>query len=129
MTRIHAEIVLGSTAVLLVLLWVLWKTNAPAVVQRSGQVLLAAMVAQGIVGYTQFFTHLPAVLVGIHVFGASMVWSTVLWFHHGLSEHRPESADSAGPSDQPAERRRELTRSAPGLGSGLGSGSALREPV
>ena len=49
------------------------------------------MVAQGIIGYTQFFTHLPALLVGIHVFGASMVWATALWFHHGLSDHRPEA--------------------------------------
>ena len=90
MTRIHAEIVLSAGAVLLVLLWVLWRTNAPARAQDSGRVLLAVMVVQGIVGYTQFFTHLPAILVGIHVFGASMVWATALWFHHGLSDHRPE---------------------------------------
>ena len=90
MTRIHAEIVLTAGVVLLVLLWVLWRTNAPAGVQDAGRVLLAVMVAQGIVGYTQFFTHLPALLVGIHVFGASMVWATALWFHHRLSDHRPE---------------------------------------
>ena len=96
MTRIHAEIVLTAGAVLLVLLWVLWRTNAPARPQDSGRVLLAVIVVQGIVGYTQFFTHLPAVLVGIHVFGASMVWATALWFHHGLSDHRPEPADHPG---------------------------------
>jgi heme a synthase len=93
MTRIHAEIVLTAVAVLLALLWVLWRTNAPARVQDAGRVLLAVMVVQGIIGYTQFFTHLPAVLVGIHVFGASMVWATTLWFHHGLSDHLPESAE------------------------------------
>lgn len=101
MTRIHAEIVLTSGVVLLVLLWVLWRTNAPARNQDSGRLLLAVMVVQGIVGYTQFFTHLPAVLVGIHVFGASMVWSTALWFHHGLSVHDQEEPDAvaslAGP--------------------------------
>ncbi len=91
MTRIHAEIVIASVVALLVLLWVLWKTDAPSHVQDSGRILLAVMVVQGMIGYTQFFTHLPAVLVGIHVFGASMVWSTALWFHHGLSDHRPET--------------------------------------
>jgi cytochrome c oxidase assembly protein subunit 15 len=96
MTRIHAEIVLTGVAVLLVLLWVLWKDGAPARVQRSSHVLLAVMIVQGIIGYTQFFSHLPAWLVGIHVFGAAMVWSTVLWFHHGLSDHQPEVADGAG---------------------------------
>jgi cytochrome c oxidase assembly protein subunit 15 len=59
------------------------------------------MVAQGLVGYTQFFTHLPAVLVGIHVFGASMVWATALWFHHRLSDHRPEVAPDPGRSPDP----------------------------
>jgi cytochrome c oxidase assembly protein subunit 15 len=96
MTRIHAEIVITSVAVLLVLLWVLWRTNAPAHVQDAGRILLAVMVVQGIIGYTQFFTHLPAVLVGIHVFGATMVWSTVLWFHHGLSDHLPEAEVPTG---------------------------------
>ena len=101
MTRIHAEIVLAAGVVLLVLLWVLWRTNAPARVQDAGRVLLGVMVAQGIVGYTQFFTHLPALLVGIHVFGASMVWATALWFHHGLSDHRPEAIT---PPDRDAGR-------------------------
>ncbi|MGO8869787.1 MAG: COX15/CtaA family protein [Acidimicrobiales bacterium] len=101
MTRIHAEIVLTTGLALLILLWVLWRTNAPARIQDSGRILLAVMVVQGIIGYTQFFTHLPAVLVGIHVFGASMVWSTVLWFHHGLSDHLPELDDGLEPGTAP----------------------------
>jgi heme a synthase len=96
MTRIHAEIVLTSLAVLLVLLWVLWKDGAPARAQRSSHVLLTVMIVQGLIGYTQFFSHLPAWLVGIPVFGAAMVWSTVLWFHHGLSDHQPEGVDGTG---------------------------------
>ena len=121
MTRIHAEIVLTSAVVLLVLLWVLWRTNAPARAQDGGRVLLAVMVVQGVVGYTQFFTHLPAVLVGIHVFGASMVWATALWFHHGLSDHRPEAGGGLGADD--------------GRGAGLhlpaegSNADTVREPV
>ena len=60
MTRIHAEIVIASVLVLLALLWLLWRTDAPARVQDAGRVLLAVMVVQGMIGYTQFFTHLPA---------------------------------------------------------------------
>ena len=125
MTRIHAEIVLAAGVVLLILLWVLWRTNAPARVQDAGRVLLGVMVAQGIIGYTQFFTHLPALLVGIHVFGASMVWATALWFHHGLSDHRAE--EITPPGREPgrdvgdrAERRPSPEGSDPGT---------VREPV
>jgi cytochrome c oxidase assembly protein subunit 15 len=96
MTRIHAEIVITSVVLLLVLLRVLWRTNAPAHVQDAGRVLLAVMIVQGLIGYIQFFTHLPALLVGIHVFGASMVWSTVLWFHHGTSDHLHEEVEASG---------------------------------
>lgn len=90
MTRIHAEVVLATAVLLVGVLWVLWRTNAPARVQDAGRVVLGVMVVQGLIGYTQFFTHLPPVLVGIHVLGASTVWAAVLWFHYRLSEHLPE---------------------------------------
>jgi heme a synthase len=124
MTRIHAEIVLTAVAVLLILLWLLWRSNAPARIQDAGRVLLAVVIAQGVVGYVQFFTHLPAALVGIHVFGASMVWAAALWFHHGLSDHRPERSGPAvgtGADVDPIGRPSTAPR-----GSDPG---AVREPV
>lgn len=139
MTRIHAEIVLTTGLVLLVLLWRLWKTNAPASIQRGAQALLLVMAAQGIVGYTQFFTHLPPVLVGIHVFGASMVWATVLWFHHRTSTHRSESSAAgpwaAGPSaaGRTGPRTTEPVANEPGrvvaAGSAGGSTASQEVPV
>ena len=93
MTRIHAELVWATAIVLLVILYTLWKSDAPARIQESGRILLGAMVVQGVIGYTQYFTRLPAVLVGIHVIGATIVVSVALWFHHGLSDHRPEVVD------------------------------------
>ncbi len=127
MTRIHAEIVIASVLVLLALLWVLWRSDAPSRVQDAGRILLAVMVVQGAIGYTQFFTHLPPVLVGVHVLGASLVWSTVLWFHHGLSDHQPEvgPGPAAGPAEQatagPADPGRLTTPPA--------ERDAAREPV
>src|SRR6202040_2048066 len=61
MTRIHAEVVIAAVVAVLVLLWVLWRSDAPASVQNAGRVVLVVMFAQSIIGYTQFFTHLPAV--------------------------------------------------------------------
>jgi cytochrome c oxidase assembly protein subunit 15 len=90
MTRIHAEIVIATVVAVLVLLWVLWRSDAPASVQNAGRVVVMVMIAQGVIGYTQFFTHLPPVLVGVHVLGASLVWAAVLWFHHQMSVHAPE---------------------------------------
>jgi cytochrome c oxidase assembly protein subunit 15 len=94
MSRTHAETVWVTAVLLLVLLYVLWKTDAPARIQQSGRILLGAMAVQGFVGYTQYITHLPRLLVGIHVFGATVVFSMAVWFHHGLSDHRHETVDS-----------------------------------
>jgi len=97
MSRIHAEAVWVTVIVLLAILWTLWRSDAPARAQESGRILLGAVVIQGIIGYTQYFTHLPPVLVGFHVVGSTLVWSTALWFHHGLSDHLPEVVEDVGP--------------------------------
>jgi cytochrome c oxidase assembly protein subunit 15 len=41
--------------------------------------LLAVALAQGGIGYLQYFTGLPEVLVGMHVLGACLVWITTLF--------------------------------------------------
>ena len=121
MTRIHAELVVAAGAVLLVLLWVLWRSDASARIQGSGRALLAVMVVQGMIGYTQFFSHLPPVLVGLHVLGASTVWAAVLWFHHGLSDHLPEPTGDAQPGEGPGVTAAEA--------AAMARDRPLREPV
>jgi cytochrome c oxidase assembly protein subunit 15 len=115
MTRVHAEAVWVTAITLLVLLVVLYRSDAPARIQESGRVLLAVMVVQGLIGYTQYFTRLPAVLVGFHVLGATVVFATALWFHHGLSDHHPEA---------PVEVPGDASRGAEG-----GSRAPVREPA
>jgi cytochrome c oxidase assembly protein subunit 15 len=65
-------------ALVLALLRVLWRDGAPAVVQDAARVLLLVLVAQAAVGYTQWFTGVPALLVGVHVLGAVAVWVAVV---------------------------------------------------
>ena len=61
------------------------------------------MVLQGVVGYTQYFSHLPAALVGVHVLGATTVWTAMLWFYDGLWHHEPETV--AAPAGGSVDRR------------------------
>jgi len=91
--------------VLLVILWAMWRSDAPARAQESGRIVLGVMVVQGMIGYTQYFTHLPALLVGIHVIGATMVWSAAIWFHHGLSDHLPEDVTPTDTEPEPGTDR------------------------
>ena len=94
MARTHSSIVIVTGALLVLELALLYRSLAPETVQKRGRALLAAVVAQGAIGYVQFFLHLPALLVGLHVFGATLVWSAALWFADGLFAHVAE--DDAG---------------------------------
>jgi cytochrome c oxidase assembly protein subunit 15 len=76
--RIHSGAVWLLLAVLLVALRWIWADGSPAVVRRAGEALLGAVVVQGIIGYTQYFTGVPALLVGIHVVGALAVWISAI---------------------------------------------------
>ena len=65
--------------------------------RQRGQLLLAVMVAQGLIGYTQYFSHEPALFVGVHVAGAVSVWLAMLWFYDGLSHHPAETVSPTDP--------------------------------
>ncbi len=56
-----------------------------------GRVLIGAIVAQGGLGYLQYFTGVPEGLVGLHVLGSVLVWVAVLRFHLGLREPLPDN--------------------------------------
>jgi cytochrome c oxidase assembly protein subunit 15 len=47
--------------------------EAPRPARRAAQALGGLTVVQGVIGYTQYFTGLPAVLVGLHMLGASLL--------------------------------------------------------
>jgi cytochrome c oxidase assembly protein subunit 15 len=59
--------------------------------------LLTASVAQGAIGYIQYFTGVPALLVGLHVAGATLVWVFTLRVAL-ISGDEPETAASRGSS-------------------------------
>ncbi|MGY1643753.1 heme A synthase [Geodermatophilus sp. SYSU D00703] len=72
-SQLHADVVfllLGLTVALLV---ALYATDSPGRVRRAVRDLLVVQLLQGVVGYVQYFTHLPVVLVLAHMLGAVLV--------------------------------------------------------
>jgi cytochrome c oxidase assembly protein subunit 15 len=76
--RIHSIAVMVLLAMLLLTLRWIWAEGAPAAVRDAAHVLLVVVVAQAAVGYTQYFTGVPALLVGMHIVGALAVWVAVV---------------------------------------------------
>lgn len=99
MARTHSLIVMAFGALLLVALWRLHRAGAPESVQHRGRVLLGVAIGQGLVGYTQFFAHLPPGLVEVHEVGAALVVVAALWFVDGLTHRAGVSPAAAAAGD------------------------------
>jgi cytochrome c oxidase assembly protein subunit 15 len=100
-TRLHGIAVTLFLVVTLVTLWRIRQAGVPPDLFRRGEILLAVLVAQGALGYLQYFTGVPVVLVGFHIAGAAAVWVAVLRFHLALSVPVAESDDTPGGSLEP----------------------------
>jgi heme a synthase len=83
--RIHGSAVMAFLALVLVTVALLVRWRAPRPVLRRAEVLVAVLVAQAGVGYAQYLTGVPALLVGIHIAGAVAVWVASLRFALGLA--------------------------------------------
>jgi len=105
-TQLHADIgwLLAGLSIALVL--GLRLSGAPRRAVRAGWIMLAALGSQGVIGYIQYFTHLPAGLVWVHVTGSVLVWIAVLRLFFTVRERAPVNTARTGlavtvPSRQP----------------------------
>jgi len=64
-------------------------TRAPARVMRLGWLVLGLIGAQGAIGYTQYFSGLPAGLVWVHVSGSLLIWIAVLQLMFAMRDRGP----------------------------------------
>jgi cytochrome c oxidase assembly protein subunit 15 len=77
-TQLHADVgwFIGALAVALVI--GLRFSGGSARTVRLGWIVLAGFGMQGVIGYVQYFNHLPAGLVWVHVATSVVVWICVL---------------------------------------------------
>jgi len=96
--RLHGIAVMAFLALTLFAIRSLRVTAAPRLLLRRAEVLLAVLVAQAAVGYTQYFTGVPPLLVGVHVAGAVAVWLSVVRLKLATTERvaLAESAEDLG---------------------------------
>jgi cytochrome c oxidase assembly protein subunit 15 len=93
--QLHADIVWATVGLTFALLLGLRLTNAPRLAQRRALELLAVEMAQGVIGYVQYFTGVPGPLVVAHVLGAALVWIATLRVAFALRERGEVPAEGA----------------------------------
>jgi heme a synthase len=106
-TQLHADIgwLMAGLAIALVL--GLRLSGAPPRDVRAGWVMLAALGTQGVIGYIQYFTHLPAGLVWVHVTGSVLVWIAVLRLFFAMRDRGPVNTAQTGSAVTVPTRQRE----------------------
>ncbi|QES50710.1 cytochrome B [Streptomyces venezuelae] len=97
--HVHA-IAAWLVCALAVAMWlVLRVVDAPVDTRARARDLLIVLLAQGGIGYVQFFTELPEVLVASHMLGSCLVWIAVLRLALSLRERPVAQAEIPAQSD------------------------------
>jgi cytochrome c oxidase assembly protein subunit 15 len=89
MAQLHADsvwILIGASVGLVAVFYAL---HAADRVRRAAWLVLAVELGQGVIGYVQYFLHVPPLLVGLHMLGACLLWLAVL---HLLAQLEPRAA-------------------------------------
>jgi heme a synthase len=91
-TQFHADIgwLLGGLTVAMVV--GLRFADAPRDAVRFGWLLLGLIGLQGVIGYAQYFSGLPAGLVWVHEIGAAIIWITAVRLFFALRIRVPLAA-------------------------------------
>ncbi len=91
-TQLHADLVFLLVGLAVGVALALRAAGGPPGASRRAHTLLWLLLAQGVVGYVQYFTGVPGGLVAVHVLGACLTWVAALRLALAL---RPPAAPGA----------------------------------
>ncbi|MGW1785962.1 COX15/CtaA family protein [Streptomyces sp. NPDC002143] len=98
--KLHAVLAWIVVTLTFALWFVLKAVDAPKGPLDRTRELFLILLAQGAIGYVQYFTDLPEVLVGAHMFGSCLVWIAVLRVLLALRERPLTTIDLPGPATE-----------------------------
>ncbi|MCX4785973.1 MULTISPECIES: COX15/CtaA family protein [unclassified Streptomyces] len=101
-TQLHADLAWAVVALTVALWFVLKAVDAPVGPLRRTRDLFLVLLGQGLVGYVQYFTDTPEVLVGLHMFGSCLVWIGVVRVLLSLRERPVEVGPTPTPRSETA---------------------------
>lgn len=102
-SQVHADLVFLLVGLTIAFYVALRATGAPREAVRAMGVLLAVELAQGVLGFVQYVTGLPVVLVALHLVGACLITIAAVRAVLALQPRHPAVEVTV---DLPADRRR-----------------------
>ncbi|GHE77327.1 MULTISPECIES: COX15/CtaA family protein [Streptomyces] len=92
-SKLHAVLAWIVVTLTFALWFVLKAVDAPKGPSARTRELFVILLAQGVIGYVQYFTNLPEALVGAHMLGSALIWVGVLRVLLSLRERPTPAAD------------------------------------
>ena len=89
LSQLHTDVVFLLLGLTVAAVLVLRTVDAPERARRAASALLVVELAQGLVGFVQYFTDLPVALVTLHLLGAALTSAALTWLLVSVRE-RPE---------------------------------------
>lgn len=117
-TQLHVDFVYIVVGLSVALWFTLRAVKAPAAPRRAVLELFGCLLFQGVIGYVQYFNGQPELIVGLHMFGSTLVWIGVLRIFLALRDRGPvpaapesttdatdaaDATETASPAEQPAK--------------------------
>ncbi|MFD0517111.1 COX15/CtaA family protein [Paractinoplanes durhamensis] len=99
-SQAHADLVFLLVGLTAALYFAFRAVDAPGPA-RAALTLLVIELAQGLIGFVQYFTHLPVALVAAHMLGAALVWTGTLAVLWSIRERPIEATPDAPATDEP----------------------------
>jgi cytochrome c oxidase assembly protein subunit 15 len=97
-TKLHAVLAWIVVTLTFALWFVLKAVDAPRGPLDRTRDLFLVLLAQGAIGYVQYFTDLPELLVGLHMLGSAVTWIAVLRVLLSLRERPRAGVEVPNPS-------------------------------
>ncbi len=79
LSQLHTDVVFLLLGLTVAAVLMSRAAGVPATVRRAAATLLAVELAQGLVGFVQYFTGLPVAVVAAHLLGAALVSAALTW--------------------------------------------------
>ncbi|MBV6697519.1 heme A synthase [Kitasatospora aureofaciens] len=101
LAQAHADLAFVSVGLAVAVIFVFAAVKAPQPARARAKELLAVLLLQGVLGFVQYFTDVPELLVGLHMFGATLTWIAALRIPLALRTREDEAPTAPQPARTP----------------------------
>ncbi|MGW6919522.1 COX15/CtaA family protein [Kitasatospora sp. NPDC054939] len=103
LAQVHADLAFLAVGLAVAVLFTFAAVKAPPAARRRAGQLLVVLLLQGVLGFVQYFTNVPELLVGLHMLGAALTWAAVLRIPLALRERAAEAPAGGAPVQRAAQ--------------------------